>query len=82
MASSLAADFRRARVSLLRTAFRFGKAGLGFRERFPFSPVTFVPDNEGKYTEVQEKSRAFSRTKNRLSTSKRKLLLDKRDGGA
>jgi hypothetical protein len=30
------------------------------QERSPFSPVTFMPDDEGKYIHLTPKSRAFS----------------------
>jgi len=51
----------RARHWLLRTAC-FTRAGLRSQEPFPFSPVSFLPDDERKYTlsaaEHEEKSRA------------------------
>jgi hypothetical protein len=31
-------------------ARNYPKTGLDIQERFPFSPVTFMPDDEGKYT--------------------------------
>jgi hypothetical protein len=59
VAWSLAADFRRARSFLLRTVFRFRKAGLNCQEHSPISPVTFMPDDEGEYTTARAKSNAF-----------------------
>jgi hypothetical protein len=49
---SLAADSRRARTCLLRTASLLLEVGLRITKPFPFSPFTFVPDDEGKYIEV------------------------------
>jgi len=60
VAWSLAADFRRARICLLCTVFRYLKAGLNCQEHSPFSPVTFVPDDGGKYTTARQKSDVFS----------------------
>jgi len=54
VASSLAADSRRARHQLLRTALLFGGSRSPYQEPFPFSPVTSVPDDEGKYTHVNQ----------------------------
>jgi len=81
VAWSLAADFRRARIWLLRTVFRIQKAGLPCQERFPFSPVTFVPDNGSQYIHRQVKSLFFSRSSIHLSTDSRNCLPDKANGG-
>jgi hypothetical protein len=62
VAWSLAADFRRARIYLLRTVFRSQKAGLSCQELSPISPVTFMPDDEGKYTSAPHYSDVFSST--------------------
>ena len=81
MAWSLAADFRRARIWLLRTVFRIQKAGLPCQERFPFSPVTFVHDDKREYIRRQAKSLIFSRSPIRLSTDLRNCLPDKANCG-
>jgi hypothetical protein len=52
VASSLAADFRRARIRLLRTVFRVLKAGLNCQERFPFSSITSVRRSHRRWTEL------------------------------
>ena len=46
---SLAADSRCARIWLLRTASLLLEVGLRITKPFPFSPFTFVPDDEWKY---------------------------------
>ena len=51
------------------------------QERSPFSPVTFAPDDEGKYIRTQAKSLIFSRFTIHLSTDLRNCLPDKANGG-
>jgi len=55
---SLAADSRRARYSLLRTADLSGSRS-PYQEPFPISPFTFVPDDGGKYIAPARKTARF-----------------------
>jgi hypothetical protein len=82
VAWSLAADFRRARIYLLRTVFRYQKAGLSCQERSPISPVTFMPGDAGEYIRFQKNPSDFSTPRNRESADERNLLWVKVNRGA
>jgi hypothetical protein len=62
VASSLAADFRRARHQLLCTALLLEEVELCFQEPFPFSPVTSMADDDEKYSAPLNKSKENSNT--------------------
>jgi hypothetical protein len=62
---SLAAGSCRARIRLLRTAIHL-EIRTRYRKPSPISPVIFVPDDEGKYTQITQNSRSFRTSRRRV----------------
>jgi hypothetical protein len=81
VAWSLAADFRRARIYLLRTVFRLQKAGLPCQERSPVSSLTFVLNDGGTISQRNKNPSLFSTRPTWLSTAARNFLPYKQNPG-